>query len=138
MSSIRVVNPWSMISPVWDDMTDMTNRMLGTFPAMNVYEENDMVHAEMEVPGYKMDDLEISITGDVLKITGKSEDKTEQKQGRRYYMTEVSEKSFTRTVTLPYEVTAEEAKASLVNGMLRLVMPKSEKAKPKTIQITAE
>jgi HSP20 family protein len=103
-----------------------------------VYEKDELVHVEMEVPGYTTENLDISITGDILKVTGKSSEGSEHKQGRRYYVSEISEKSFTRTITLPYEVIAEEAKAEFRNGMLTLVLPKSEKAKPKTIKISAE
>lgn len=137
MANIRVINPWSMLPSMWDDVSDMTNRVLGVSPAVNVYEEDDVVHVEMEVPGYDAEDLSISVTGDILKITGKSMDKTEEKKNRRYYMSEISERSFTRTITLPYEVVAEEAKTEFKNGVLRIVLPKSEKEKPKTISITA-
>lgn len=137
MANIRVINPWSMLPSMWDDVSDMTNRVLGVSPAVNVYEEDDVVHVEMEVPGYNAEDLSISVTGDILKITGKAMDKTEEKKNRRYYMSEISERSFTRTITLPYEVVAEEAKTEFKNGVLRIVLPKSEKEKPKTISITA-
>jgi HSP20 family protein len=138
MSNIRVINPWGMLPSMWEDVSDMTNRVLGVVPAINVYEKDELVHVEMEVPGYTTENLDISITGDILKVTGKSSEGSEHKQGRRYYVSEISEKSFTRTITLPYEVIAEEAKAEFRNGMLTLVLPKSEKAKPKTIKISAE
>lgn len=126
-----------MLPSMWDDVSDMTNRVLGVAPAANVFEEDDLVHIEMEVPGYDAEDLSISVTGDILKITGKTMDKSEERKNRRYYLSEISERSFTRTLTLPYEVVAEEAKTEFKNGMLKIVLPKSEKEKPKTISITA-
>lgn len=135
MANIRIFNPWSMLPAALDDVNDITNRVFSTVPAINVYEENEVVHVELEVPGFTADDLDISVTGDILKITGKVMDKSEEKKNRRYYISEISEKSFTRTVTLPYDVIAEDAKASFSNGMLHLTLPKSESAKPKSIKI---
>jgi HSP20 family protein len=50
-------------------------------------------------------------------------------------MTEISERSFTRTITLPYEVVSEQGTATFTNGLLKLTLPKSEKALPRTIKI---
>lgn len=135
MANIRVFNPWSMLPSVWEDANDLMERSFGGVPKVNMFEKDDSVHVEVEVPGYTSEDLDISITGDILKITGKSKDTTEEKKDRRYYMTEISERSFTRTITLPYEVVSDKATASFSNGMLKLVLPKSEKALPKTIKI---
>ncbi|MCC7304213.1 Hsp20/alpha crystallin family protein [bacterium] len=138
MANIRVFNPWTMLPSVWEDTSDFMGGAFSVVPKANMYEKDDTVHVELEVPGYNSDDLDISITGDVLKVTGKTKDQVEEKQGRRYYVSEISEKSFTRTFTLPYEVVSEEAKADFANGVLKLTLPKSEKALPKTIKIEAK
>jgi HSP20 family protein len=135
MANIRVLNPWSMLPSVWEDANELMERSFGGVPKVNMFEKDEMVHVEVEVPGYTAEDLDISITGDLLKITGKSKDQTEERKDRRYYMTEISERSFTRTITLPYEVVSDKASATFANGMLKLTMPKSEKALPRTIKI---
>lgn len=138
MANIRVFNPWSMLPSVWEDASDLMGATFGALPKANMYEKDDVVHVELEAPGYTVEDLDISITGDVLKVTGKTKEQVEDKQGRRYYVTEISEKSFTRTFTLPYEVLSEKAVAEFQNGVLKLTLPKSEKALPKTIKIEAK
>jgi len=138
MANIRVFNPWSMLPSVWEDASDLMGTTFGTLPKANMYEKDDVVHVELEVPGYTAENLDISITGDVLKVTGKAEEKTEEKQGRRYFMSEISERTFTRTFTLPHEVITEKVVADFKNGVLKLTLPKSEKALPKTIKIEAK
>jgi len=138
MANIRVFNPWSMLPSVWEDASDLMGGTFGAVPKANMYEKDDVVHVELEVPGYKAEDIDISITGDVLKVIGKTREEKEEKDGRRYFMSEISEKSFTRTFTLPSEVVSEKVVADFKNGMLKISLPKSEKALPKTIKIEAK
>jgi len=138
MANIRVFNPWSMLPSVWEDASDLMGGTFGAVPKANMYEKDDVVHVELEVPGYKAEDIDISITGDVLKVIGKTREEKEEKDGRRYFMSEISEKSFTRTFTLPSEVITDKVVADFQNGMLMITLPKSEKALPKTIKIEAK
>lgn len=138
MTNIRVFNPWSMLPSMWEDSNDLMNNSFGAVPRANMYEKEDTVFVEIELPGYTSADLDISITGDVLKVTGKTQEKTEENKGKRYYMSEISEKSFTRTFTLPYEVVTDKSVADFKDGVLKLTLPKSEKALPKTIRIEAK
>ena len=138
MANIRVFNPWSMLPSVWEDASDLMGGTFGAIPKANMYEKDGLVHVELEVPGYKAEDLDISITGDVLKVIGKTREEKEEKDGRRYFMSEISEKSFTRTFTLPSEVITDKVVADFQNGMLMITLPKSEKALPKTIKIEAK
>ena len=138
MANIRVFNPWGMVPSVWEDAQDLMERTFGAVPRANMYEKDDKIHVELEVPGYGTDDLDISITGDVLKVSGSTKEKSEDKQGRKYYASEITEKAFTRTFTLPYEVVTEAVNATFKDGVLYLVLPKSEKAMPKTIKIQAK
>lgn len=127
-----------MLPSVWEDASDLMGATFGALPKANMYEKDDVVHVELEVPGYAVGDLDISITGDVLKVMGKTSEKTEEKQGRKYFMSEISERSFARTITLPYEVVADKVTANFKDGVLQLTLPKSEKAMPKTIKIEAK
>jgi HSP20 family protein len=138
MANIRVFNPWSMLPSVWEDASDLMGTTFGTLPKANMYEKDDVVHVELEVPGYTAENLDISITGDVLKVMGKLVEKNDEKQGRKYFMNEISERSFARTMTLPYEVVTDKVVANFKDGVLKLELPKSEKALPKTIKIEAK
>jgi len=106
----------------------------GTIPAVDIFEtDNDFV-VKASVPGVKQDDLDISIVGDTLTIKGEVKAEEEQK-GKNYYRQECRYGSFVRSLTLPAELNADKAEASMENGILTLTIPKVEKAKPKAIKV---
>ena len=112
-------------------------RMLPEMPAMpsvDVIDRDDEVVVRAEVPGYKKEDIEISVSDSSLTIKG--ETKTEEKEEKGdYYRCEISRGAFTRTVELPAAVDDSKAKASMKDGMLELTLPKLEKSKRHTITI---
>lgn len=103
-------------------------------PSVDVIDRDDEVVVRAEVPGYKKEDIEISVSNSSLTIKG--EMKTEEKEEKGdYYRCEISHGAFTRTVALPAEVDDSKAKASMKDGMLELTLPKLEKSKRHTITI---
>lgn len=106
-------------------------------PAVDVYETGDKVVVKAAVPGIKPEELEVTITGDLLTIKGefKAEEKVEKanylRQERRYG-------AFCRQVGLPSGINADKAQASFENGVLTLELPKVEEAKAKTIKVVAK
>ena len=105
--------------------------------ALDVVDTKEDVVVKASVPGIKPEDIDITITGDVLTIKGetKAEQKTEDanyiRQERRYG-------AFERTLSLPTTVVSDKAKAEFENGVLTLTLPKAEEVKPKTIKIKAK
>ncbi|MGC8787540.1 MAG: Hsp20/alpha crystallin family protein [Anaerolineae bacterium] len=105
--------------------------------ALDMYETPDSVVVKTAVPGVKPEDIEITITGDILTIKGetKAEEKVEKanyiRQERRYG-------AFQRSVQLPGALVPDKAEATFENGILTLTIPKSEEAKPKTIKVEAK
>ena len=105
--------------------------------ALDVYETADSVVVKTAVPGVRPEEIDITITGDVLTIKGetKTEEKVEEanyiRQERRYG-------AFQRSVQLPGSLLTEDAKATFEDGVLTLTIHKSEKAKPKTIKVEAK
>jgi HSP20 family protein len=104
---------------------------------LDMYEtENDVV-VKASVPGVKPEDIEVTVTGDLLTIKGefKSEEKTEKqnfiRQERRYG-------SFCRQLGLSTSVDSGKAEASFENGILTLTLPKVEAVKPKTVRVVAK
>jgi HSP20 family protein len=104
---------------------------------LDMYEtENDVV-VKASVPGVKPEDIEVTVTGDLLTIKGefKSEERTERqnfiRQERRYG-------SFCRQLGLPASVDSGKAEASFENGILTLNLPKVEAVKPKTVKVVAK
>jgi HSP20 family protein len=118
---------------------------------VDVYETKDNIVLKAAVPGLKPEDLDISITGDVLTIKGeyKSEDQQPEGQGeqgaqqgtqagRNYFRRERRFGSFTRQLTLPMAVDTNNVSATFENGILTLEMPKKEAVKPKSVKIVAK
>ncbi len=106
-------------------------------PAVDMYETGEEVVVKASMPGVKPEDIDISVTGDILTIKGetKQEEKVEEenyvRQERRYGQ-------FMRELALPTGVNADKAQTSFENGVLTLQLPKSEQAKPKIIKVNAK
>jgi HSP20 family protein len=96
-------------------------------PRMDIYEEDDKVVAEVELPGVDPKNIEVEVKDNVLRVTAKGKEVKEEK-GKGYYKREMGERYFKREVLLPTEVVEEKAEAEYENGILRVTIPK---AKPK-------
>jgi HSP20 family protein len=103
-------------------------------PALNVYEEGDQLTVEAQLPGIKSDDLDINVEQGVLTISGQTTSHEERKE-RNYFVREHKSGRFSRSLRLPATYDAEHCTASFEDGVLRLVFPKSEAAKPRRIQV---
>lgn len=135
---VTIFNPFRMMKEnYWDDF--MNDFVPVSVPEMEMYEDDDNVVIKLKVPGFKPEDLDISIEGKVLNITGKiEEEKEEEDTKRKYYCREMRNESFTRSVSLPTTVKADSAKADFKNGMLQLTLPKVEEVKPKRITVNVK
>jgi HSP20 family protein len=104
--------------------------------AVDMYEtDNDLV-VTTALPGVKAEDVEITITGDVLCVKADTKAETREETAS-YFRQERRYGSCTRSVTLPVAVQADKADAKLNDGVLTLTLPKAEESKPKTIQVKA-
>jgi HSP20 family protein len=103
-------------------------------PSVDVIDREDEVVVRAEVPGFKKEDIDISVSGNMLTIKGDT--KTEEKEEKGdYYRCEITRGAFTRTLALPAEVDDSKAKAAIEDGMLELTLPKLEKSKRRRITI---
>ncbi len=105
--------------------------------AVDMYETDEAVVVKSAIPGIDPDDLNISITGDTLTIKGetKAEEKIEEEN---YICRERCYGAFSRSMTVPVPIVADEAEADFENGILTLTLPKAEEVKPKAIEIKAK
>jgi HSP20 family protein len=103
-------------------------------PVVDIFEEPESVRIVAEVPGVKPEDVQILVTGNVLTIQGTKEQVAEQK-AEKVHRYERTYGSFERSFTLPATVDAEHIKATYDMGVLTLVLPKVEKAKPRQIKV---
>lgn len=106
----------------------------GVFPLMNVTEDNDSFYVRAELPGLKPDELNISVTGDTLSLSGERKIPAED-ENARYHRREREAGKFSRIVTLPSQVDTGKVDARCADGILTVVLPKAEASKPKQIAI---
>jgi len=139
---------WSM-NPVWrslDEMQHEVNRVfdrwgqhpfgIGEFPALNLWEDNDALVLEAELPGLELQDLEIFVTGH-NQLTLKGERKPPTVEKATAHRQERAFGKFTRTVTLLFAVDEDHIEARFENGILHVRLPKHEAAKPRKITVKA-
>jgi HSP20 family protein len=103
-------------------------------PNIEMYDRKNEIVVKAELPGVAKEDIDLTITKDSLTLKGETKKEEEVKE-EDYYACERSYGSFTRTIALPVEVDSEKAKAAFKNGVLEIVLPKKEEAKPKEIKI---
>ncbi len=108
----------------------------GEFPPLNVWQRDEEVFVEAELPGVKSEDLEISVIGNQLTLKGHRPDLEEP--GVTYHRRERSAGEFHRVLRLPAEINAKKVEAHLADGVLLITLPKSETAKPKKITVQAK
>ncbi len=106
-------------------------------PALDVTETKDNLVVKAELPGIDPKDVEISLSGNVLTIKGEKKQEKEEKD-ENYHLVERRYGSFMRSIRLPVEVQEDKIEASYKNGILKVILPKSEKAKKKEIKIKVE
>jgi HSP20 family protein len=102
--------------------------------APNVYEEGDQLTVEAQLPGLKPEDLDINMEQGVLTISGQTIHEEERKE-RNYLVREHRSGRFSRSLRLPATYDADACTASFEHGVLKLVFPKSEAARPRRIPI---
>ena len=110
---------------------------MGWTPAMELYEKEDKFIVRFELPGVKREEIDISITGDLLRISG--ERKTpEDVSEEEYYRCEVCYGPYSRAISLPSAVDATKVEARFEDGILTIMLPKSQEAMPSRIEIKGE
>lgn len=108
-----------------------------TYFPVDMYETNDEVVVKASLPGIRPEDIDISITGQLLTLKGESKEEREEKQ-HNYFRRERRTGTFIRQLSLPTEVESDKAQAVFEHGVLRLTLPKAEAVKPKTIKVEAK
>lgn len=103
-------------------------------PSLDVYEDKDDVVVKAELPGMKKEEIEVTVSGDVVTIKGEKKQEEEVKE-KDYCRRERSYGAFSRSVALPCEVKGGEVKASFKEGVLEVRMPKTEEAKTNAVTV---
>jgi len=137
MSLVRFSNQLpSMFDRLFEgDLFDWSNRNFSltntTLPSVNIRENPDAFTVEVAAPGFDKGDFKLELNHDVLTISSEKQVENETKEGEHYSKREFSYQSFTRSFTLPNTADGERIDASYDKGILNVVIPKKEEAKPK-------
>lgn len=117
---------------LWNWGLDNNSTTNTTIPAVNIRETNENFEVEMAAPGMTKNDFKVELDGNMLTISSEKKNESELKEGERFTRKEFSYQSFHRTFQLAKDVVdADKIEAKYENGVLRLVVPKKEEAKPK-------
>lgn len=128
-------------------LQDEMNRMFSDFfeespekewatitPSIDLIDGKDKVTVNIEVPGMKKEDVEISLKDDLLTIRGEKKEEKEEQEETRYYV-ERTYGRFLRTISLPSGVKADEVKATYKDGVLKIELPKAEEEKVREVKV---
>ncbi len=109
----------------------------GWSPSVDIYESENEIVLEAELPGMNREDFEVSIENNVITLKGERHFEKNH-EGDNYHRVERSYGSFTRSFSLPRTVSAESTTADFKNGVLRVSLPKKEEAKARKIEVSGE
>ena len=129
------------LNRLFDDLSEGAQAMspfrTRAFPAVNVWEDNENLCAEVEVPGLTLEDLEVHVIGSELSIKGHYEESAESSDAR-VHRQERRLGSFTRALTLPAEIDTDKVAATLKDGVLSITLPKADVARARKIAVKGE
>jgi len=106
----------------------------GVFPLLNVTEDDDKYYVRAELPGVAAGDLDLSVTGSGVSISGERKILPPE-EGARYHRREREGGKFSRVLDLPTQIDTSKVEARSADGILTVVLPKSEAVKPKQINV---
>lgn len=147
----RKLQVWSPASELWDLQDDM-NKLFRSFgmgfrhrgeeetemtlwaPVVDIAEDRESIKISAELPGMKKEDVKINVENGILTLKGERKFGDEVKKDN-YHRIERRYGSFYRSFAMPPTVEPENVKAIMKDGVLEILIPKKEEAKPKEIQI---
>lgn len=135
VESLLSWEPFTAFSRMRNTMDHMFNDLFRNFtqmepaqafaawtPALDLYKANGNLVAEVAVPGFNNNEIDIHVEQDNLVVKGEYK-RTQEKKTEGMYRSELSQGKFHRSVLLPYSVKTDEVKAKLENGILKITMP---------------
>jgi HSP20 family protein len=146
MSRLVRRDPFSELKGLQDDFARLFNTTWPRFfngeevlsgswaPSVDIYEDQNSIVLEADLPGIKPEDFKLSIENYKLTLSGERKLEKDEK-GENFHRIERSYGSFTRNFTLPSTVNVDEVKAEFKDGVLRVTLPKREEVKAREIQV---
>lgn len=140
MSLVRFSNP---LPSVFDrffegDLFDWSNRNFSltntTLPSVNIRENADGYVVDVAAPGFEKNDFKLELDHHLLTVSSEKKVENEVREGERFTKREFSYQSFTRSFTLPETADGDKIEAAYDKGILTVIIPKKEEAKPKPMR----
>lgn len=135
--------------PIWREMARLEremnrlfstpfSRLAGTptFPAVNIWTNEDGAYITAELPGMDIKDIDISVVGEVLTLKGERKPDALE-EGAEIHRQERGYGNFTRSIQLPFPINVSKVEAVLEKGVLRIILPRAEEDKPRKITVKA-
>jgi HSP20 family protein len=137
-------SPWREMERLRRDMnrlfaqmpTSFVGDVAPTYPAINVWTDENGAIVTAELPGVAPDDIDVSVVGDTLTLKG-SRQPDELEEGGSYHRRERRYGTFTRAFQLPFQVEPDQVEATFGNGVLQISLPRAEEDEPKKIAVKA-
>ncbi|MBV8879261.1 MAG: Hsp20/alpha crystallin family protein [Planctomycetaceae bacterium] len=120
----------SQVDQLWDGGATADS---SPYPALNIHDDGEKFIVEAELPGFRIEDLDLAVSGNELELRGKRA--FAAKEGCAVLRRECGSGSFFRGISLPAELDADKVDASLRDGVLTITLPKAPKAKPRKIEV---
>jgi HSP20 family protein len=147
MNLIPFTKEKSELARLHRDMDDLVSSFFGgrptlfsereLWPAIDIREDENAITVKAEVPGCRAEDVDISVQGNTLTISGEKKHEEEKKE-KGYYYAERSYGSFRRDLTLPADVDSTKIDAACKDSVLTITLPKSERAKAIKVKVKGQ
>ena len=125
------MRPFRFSHPSW---SHLPAPFKGRTPQVDMVDRDKEIFIKAELPGVDKKDLEISMTSNSVTIKGSTRTEEKEEKGD-YHRCEISQGSFTRSLSLPAEVDTDKAKAKFKHGVLKLTIPKVKTSKRKNVKV---
>ncbi len=119
---------------LFEDYSPSRVRSAPSYPAMNVWTNENGMIVTAEVPGVRPEDIDINVVGETLTLSGQRLP-DETGEAARYHRQERGYGKFARTLQLPFPVAVEQVEATFKDGVLNVRLPRAEEDKPRKISV---
>jgi HSP20 family protein len=119
---------------LFEELGTTSSRSIRGFPAVNIWLSEDGAILTAELPGMKADQIDISVTGESLTLSGEKVPE-ELPEAARYHRQECGCGKFSRTIQLPFKVDSKKIDAVFERGVLRITLKRVEEDKPRKIKV---
>jgi HSP20 family protein len=113
----------------------LPGRLARAYPLVNVSEDKDKLYVEAMAPGVDPSSLNLTVVHNTVTISGEKKGAPDEVKPEAFHREERAHGKFVRTITLPVEIDDGKVNAEYKNGLLLITLPKSERAKPKQINV---